>query len=98
MIENIARDAALLPRHFHNDPADCMITATARVERALLLTRDEGTYGQAGHIRVMEAWNFSCLCGSDDGGVRHEGPQFPLRAVQAELPRCNAAMHSRNRL
>lgn len=37
----IAADSCSLPGDFHADPADCMIVATARVERLTLLTRDE---------------------------------------------------------
>jgi PIN domain nuclease of toxin-antitoxin system len=51
----IAVESALLPGKFHNDPADCMIVATARLEKAILVTRDTRIiqYGQAGHVDVL---------------------------------------------
>ena len=55
--EAIAVESTVLPGNFHSDPADCMIVATARLEKALLLTRDSRIveYGQAGHVNVMTA-------------------------------------------
>ena len=38
---SIAAEVASLPDHFHRDPADRLIVATARVLRATLLTEDE---------------------------------------------------------
>ncbi len=37
----IAMDSCNLPSVFHNDPADRMITATARIKNLKLVTRDE---------------------------------------------------------
>jgi PIN domain nuclease of toxin-antitoxin system len=55
LTEEIAVESSLLPGSFHNDPADAMIVATARVERALLFTRDSRMieYGKAGHVDVL---------------------------------------------
>jgi PIN domain nuclease of toxin-antitoxin system len=54
--ELIALEAATLPGDFHNDPADCLIVATARVENAVLLTRDQSLieYGKAGHVHAFQ--------------------------------------------
>lgn len=53
--ERIAMEAANLPPGFHNDPADCMIVATARVADATLVTRDKRIidYAESGHVRVF---------------------------------------------
>jgi len=37
---HLAYQSTVLPQPFHNDPADQIITATAREENAILLTRD----------------------------------------------------------
>ena len=57
MNEAIALEASLLPGKFHNDPADCIIVATARLEKSLLLTRDSRIidYGKGGHVDVLIA-------------------------------------------
>jgi len=51
-----ALEAASLPGEFHNDPADCMIVATARIENAVLLTADQRIieYSKAGHVHVFQ--------------------------------------------
>jgi PIN domain nuclease of toxin-antitoxin system len=53
----IAVESCLLPGTFHSDPADSMIVATARLEKALLLTRDSRIleYGRAGHVDALAA-------------------------------------------
>jgi len=38
---NILLESCLLPGTFHSDPADRMIVATARIENAAILTRDQ---------------------------------------------------------
>ncbi|MBI4533120.1 MAG: type II toxin-antitoxin system VapC family toxin [Candidatus Melainabacteria bacterium] len=55
LTDAVAVEAALLPGDFHSDPADCMIIATARLEKAILLSRDSRmvAYGKSGHVRVM---------------------------------------------
>jgi PIN domain nuclease of toxin-antitoxin system len=57
MSQAIALEAATLPGSFHNDPADCMIVATARIEGATLVTRDTRilAYADAGHVNVVVA-------------------------------------------
>ena len=37
----LAYHSTILPQPFHSDPADQIITATARFEKAVILTRDE---------------------------------------------------------
>lgn len=53
----IAIHAYGLPGDFHDDPADRMIVATARVLGATLVTRDRDIlrYGAEGHVDVMAA-------------------------------------------
>jgi len=41
LTSTIANDGCYLPGDFHNDPADRLIVATARVERFTILTRDK---------------------------------------------------------
>lgn len=55
--DTIAVESALLPGKFHNDPADCLIVATARLEKAVLFTRDSRImeYGRAGHVDIFGA-------------------------------------------
>jgi len=55
LTDAIAVESVLLPGQFHNDPADRTIVATARLEKALLLTRDSRIieYGQSGHVDVV---------------------------------------------
>ncbi len=52
----IATESCYLPGHFHTDSADCMIVATARVERLTLVTRDTRilAYGQSKYISTMK--------------------------------------------
>lgn len=51
----IAIDSTQLPGDFHGDPADRMIVATARVEGAVLATRDRRIldYAEAGHVGAL---------------------------------------------
>jgi PIN domain nuclease of toxin-antitoxin system len=46
-----------LPGEMHGDPADRMLTATARVLGATLLTKDERLiqYSKLRHVRALEA-------------------------------------------
>lgn len=57
LTDSIALESATLPGDFHNDPADCMIVATARVEDAVLVTRDSRIleYGKAGHVNILQS-------------------------------------------
>jgi PIN domain nuclease of toxin-antitoxin system len=51
----IALDSTRLPDPFHGDPADRIIVATARRNRARLVTLDKPLreYGKRGHVRVF---------------------------------------------
>jgi PIN domain nuclease of toxin-antitoxin system len=51
----IAIEAVELPGALHQDPADRLIVATARVQGWRLATRDRRLieYGQAGHVQVL---------------------------------------------
>jgi len=53
----IATESCYLPDPFHDDPADRMIAATARVERLTLMTRDKSilAYGHSKHIATLKA-------------------------------------------
>ncbi|HEX4044082.1 MAG TPA: type II toxin-antitoxin system VapC family toxin [Gammaproteobacteria bacterium] len=53
----IAMESCHLPGKFHDDPADRMITATARVNGLTLLTRDAQilTYSQHNYISAIKA-------------------------------------------
>ena len=53
----IAVESCQLPGSFHDDPADRLIVATARVADATLVTKDERifAYGAAGHASVLAA-------------------------------------------
>ncbi len=53
----IAVESCQLPGSFHDDPADRLIVATARVADATLVTKDERifAYGAAGHVSVLAA-------------------------------------------
>ncbi len=53
----ISVDSCALPGGFHKDPADQIIVATARVERATLVTRDSRilAYGKRGYVEVLPA-------------------------------------------
>ena len=57
MTPDIAVESCFLPGDFHNDPADRLIVATARLERATIVTRDARIrdYGRSGHVRVLAA-------------------------------------------
>ena len=52
----IAVEASYLPGHFHGDPADRIIVASARVMELTLLTRDRSIikYGKDGYLEVRE--------------------------------------------
>ena len=51
----IAVQSYKLPGSFHGDPADRLIVATARVNNAVLLTRDNDIlrYAKAGHLKAL---------------------------------------------
>jgi PIN domain nuclease of toxin-antitoxin system len=51
----IAVESSRLPGTFHGDPADRILVATARLQAAVLLTRDERilAYGKEKHLSVM---------------------------------------------
>ena len=51
----IGVDAAYLPGHLHQDPADRLLIATARQMRLPLVTRDARiiAYAGCGHLRVI---------------------------------------------
>jgi PIN domain nuclease of toxin-antitoxin system len=53
----IALHSTRLPGEFHGDPADRMLVATARMEGAQLLTKDQRIldYARMKHIRVLSA-------------------------------------------
>lgn len=53
----IALESCQLPGDIHGDPADRILAATARVQDAMLITRDERilAYGRAGHLGVVPA-------------------------------------------
>ncbi len=53
----IAVESCQLPGAFHEDPADRLIVATARIADATLVTKDERifAYGAAGHVSVLAA-------------------------------------------
>lgn len=53
----IAIESCALPGAFHADPADRFLVATARLNNAILVTRDQRIlkYGKQGHIKVMAA-------------------------------------------
>lgn len=54
---DVAVESVRLPQPFHDDPADRLIVATARVAGAALVTRDRRIldYGARGHLRVIRA-------------------------------------------
>ena len=51
----LAIESVNLPGKFHNDPADRMLVATARLNGWTLATRDDRilSYGNAGHVDVL---------------------------------------------
>jgi PIN domain nuclease of toxin-antitoxin system len=52
----IAIESTRLPNIFHGDPADRIITATARVNDITLITKDKKilAYGESGFLKVIE--------------------------------------------
>jgi PIN domain nuclease of toxin-antitoxin system len=52
----IAVDSCSLPNHFHGDPADRIIIATARILGVPLMTRDEKilSYSKEGYVQCIE--------------------------------------------
>jgi PIN domain nuclease of toxin-antitoxin system len=52
---DVAIESCKLPGSFHNDPADRMIVATARIENATVLTRDRRIldYGKQGFVSTL---------------------------------------------
>jgi PIN domain nuclease of toxin-antitoxin system len=52
---NIAIESCDLPGDFHPDPADRFLVATARLNNAVLVTRDKRIlqYSRSGHVKVM---------------------------------------------
>jgi PIN domain nuclease of toxin-antitoxin system len=52
----IAADSSFLPGSFHGDPADRLITATARRLGAALITQDRAIleYGKEGWVQVLD--------------------------------------------
>lgn len=54
---SIAAESCNLPGVFHEDPADRMIIATARIERLTMITRDQRIlkYGKNKYISVVKA-------------------------------------------
>lgn len=53
----IAVDSTRLPAEPPGDPADRILLASARVSKALFVTRDRAllAYGESGHVRAMAA-------------------------------------------
>jgi PIN domain nuclease of toxin-antitoxin system len=51
----IAIESCDLPGDFHPDPADRFLVASARLDNAVLVTRDERIleYAKAGHVKAM---------------------------------------------
>jgi PIN domain nuclease of toxin-antitoxin system len=49
----VAAESYQLPGSFHRDPADRMIVATSRVNRAALMTRDDPILDYAAHGHVI---------------------------------------------
>jgi PIN domain nuclease of toxin-antitoxin system len=52
---SIAIEASYLPVGFHNDPADRILVASARVQNLTLATRDAKIleYSRSGHVRTL---------------------------------------------
>ena len=52
----IAIESTRLPNNFHGDPADRIITATARINNASLITKDRKIleYGESGFLKVIK--------------------------------------------
>jgi PIN domain nuclease of toxin-antitoxin system len=57
LLPQIAVEASSLPETFHRDPADRLIVATARVENATLMTRDQRIldYAARGNLTAIAA-------------------------------------------
>jgi PIN domain nuclease of toxin-antitoxin system len=57
LLPQIAVEASSLPETFHRDRADRLIVATARVENATLMTRDQRIldYAARGHLTAIAA-------------------------------------------
>lgn len=51
---DIALEAAILPRHFHADPADCLIVATSAAYGARLVTRDQRIHAFAKDTKYLQ--------------------------------------------
>jgi len=53
----IAIESSRLPGHFHGDPADRLLIATARVGRFAFLTKDDRLleYSRLGFVRTISA-------------------------------------------
>lgn len=53
----IALDSCYLPGDLHQDPADRLIVATARIENAVVVTRDRRLlrYAKDGHVSAVRA-------------------------------------------
>lgn len=51
----ILKESVSLPGNFHNDPSDCIITATARVEDMSLVTYDKQiiSYAKLGFVKLI---------------------------------------------
>jgi len=52
--DSVAREAYALPGEFHKDPADRLLVATARLERATLVTADDAILSYR-HVRTRDA-------------------------------------------
>ncbi|RKX79245.1 MAG: type II toxin-antitoxin system VapC family toxin [Spirochaetes bacterium] len=52
----IAIESTRLPDNFHGDPADRIITATARINNVSLITKDKKIleYGESGFLKVIK--------------------------------------------
>ena len=57
LLPQVAIEASSLPDAFHQDPADRLIVATARVANAMLMTRDRRIldYAARGHLTAIAA-------------------------------------------
>ena len=57
LFPSISLDCVRLPGRFHADPADRMITATARYHQAILVTADRQIldYAEQGHVIAQDA-------------------------------------------
>ena len=57
MTSQIAADSVGLPDHFHADPTDQLIVATARCTNATLITRDQKilSWAHPGFVKTLTA-------------------------------------------